>query len=341
MTKTKRAYFVLLSIFLSVQVWSFELALADIYQYSPDGESFTVKTITEDLYKSLRKTDREGVLSLSEIKGGGIPKSILDAAALSERKNLNYLLYGFLKVTESSYDFEVKLYDREAGEIQKVFYAKESLDNYGDLVETMSRRITGYLYKTLGVTRRKEAAEKERGVMDIESGLGWWIPFNPWAEVLMGLGSFHVSGNLTPLSPLFTWDIYGFTPGYGISLEYAPGMNREGYESSFFHTIRFGFPVTLSVLWHYRNRVNLQLAPELQVDVLVQDRLYGSVVNKTSAAFSLGISAGYEYLFTGSRFSAGFAVRFHTAFYKTPLFSAEPCFYGRYRFHPASKGGRR
>ena len=121
-------------------------------------------------------------------------------------------------------------------------------------------------------------------------------------------------------------------------MDYSLGMNREGFESYFFHTVRMGFPVTLSALWHYRNKIIFQLAPELQLDILIQDRLYGSVVFEESAAFSLSANLGYEYLFTDKRVSVGFAARFHTAFYENILFSIEPSFYCRYRFNPTGKG---
>ncbi len=321
-------------IFISIPIWSFDLSLADLYQYSPNGNAFAVKDITGDLFKTLRKTDKEGTLSLSRTKSRDIPKSILDTAALSESENSDFILYGFLKVTGNYYDFEVKLYDRVAGEIKTVFYSKNTTLGYRELVQTMSERIITYFYKTLGVTKQQVDDKKERGVIDIESGLGYWIPFDPWAESLMGLVSFHVSSSLTPVDSLFKWDIFTFTLGYGIGVDYSLGMNKEGFESYSLHSIRMGFPVSLSALWHYRNKIILQMAPELQLDILLQDRLYGSVVGEKSTVFSLSTSIGYEYFFTDKRLSLGFATRLHTAFYKDILFSIEPSFYCRYRFNP-------
>ena len=115
-------------------------------------------------------------------------------------------------------------------------------------------------------------------------------------------------------------------------------MNREGYESYFLHTSIVGLPVTLSVLWHYMNRIIVQMAPELQLDILVQDRLYGGVAVKKSSAFSLSTALGYEFLFRNYRISVGGAVRFHTVFYKPVLLTLEPLFFFRYRFNRIEKG---
>lgn len=325
-------------ILLSTSIWSFDLTLANLYQYSPNGNTFIEENITGDLFKSIRESDKEGILSLSRTGNPVIPKSILDAAILSESEKNDFILYGFLKVDRNFYDFEVKLYDHIVGEIKTVFYAKNSSSDYNNLVRTMSERIITYFYKTLGVTKRKEEAGKERGVIDIESGLGYWIPFDPWAETLMGLVSFHVSSSLTPVDPLFKWDIFTFALSYGIGLDYSLGMNKEGFESYSLHLLRMGFPVSLSAVWHYSNKIVFQIAPELQLDILVQDRLYGSMVNEKSTVFSLSTSIGYEYLFTDKRLSLGFAARFHTAFYKNILISIEPSFYCRYRFNPLNKG---
>lgn len=329
---TKKLLFLAVGVLLSIRVWSFDVTLANLYQYNPEGDSFKGRNITEDLFKSLKLTDEVGLLTISRIKDKSIPKSILDAAQLSETENRDYILYGFLKVTGNYYDFEVKLFDRKGGSIKTVFYAKNSISDYGDLITTMSNRIISYFYKSHGVKRRKSEAKKEYGVIDIETGMGYWFPFNPWGESLLGLVSFHVSSGLTPVDPLFTWDIFKFALEYGISLDYSPGMNRESFESYFLHSLRMGFPVTLSALWYYRNKIILQITPELQLDILLQDRLYGSMVGEKSAAFSLSGTLGYEYIFEGKRYSAGGEVRFHAAFYSSVLFTLEPALYVRYRF---------
>ena len=335
--KIKKLLISIIYISLTIYVWSFDLSLANLYQYSPNGNEFNEKNIAKDLFKSLREADIEGLLSLSRTKSKDIPKSILDTAGICESENSDFILYGFLKATGNYYDFEVKLYDREASEIKTVFYAKNTTLGYEELVQTMSERIVIYFYKTLGVTSRKVEEETERGVIDIEGGLGYWIPFYPWAESLMSLVSIHLSSSLTPTDSLFKWDIFTFALGYGFGLDYSLGMNKEGFESYSLHSIRMGFPVSLSAIWHYRNKLVLQIAPELQLDLLYQDRLYGSVVGEKSTVFSLSSSIGYEYLFIEKRFSLGFAARLHTAFYKNILLTVEPSFYCRYRFN-ATKG---
>ncbi|MCD6397838.1 MAG: hypothetical protein J7L71_09885 [Spirochaetaceae bacterium] len=324
--------------FLAFSIWSFDLTLANLYQYSPDGNDFTEKNIIKDLFTSLREADKEGALSLSRTKSKDIPKSILDTAGLCESESIDFILYGFLKVTGNYYDFEVKLYDRKACGIKTVFYAKNISSGYHELVQTMSDRIIEYFYKTLGVTKRKTEEVKEHGVIDLESGIGYWIPFDPWAESLIGIAAFHVSSSLTPVDSLFEWDIFTFTLGYGLGLDYSLGMNKESFEGYVLHSIGFGFPVSFSALWHYRNKIIFQIAPELQVDILTQDRLYGSIVTEKSASFSLSTSLGYEYLFTRQRLSLGFLTRFHTAFYNNIFFSIEPSFYCRYRFNSMEKG---
>lgn len=322
---------------LTLSLWSFDLSLANHYQYSPDGNEITERDITKDLFTGLREADAEGVLFLSLIKSKNFPKSILDAAAISESEGIDFLLYGFLKVEKNYYDLEVKLYDRDAARIKTVFYAKNSIDNYENLVQTISKRIIAYFYKTLGVTRQLDEKEIEYGVIDIKSGIGYWFPFNPWSESLIGMFSLHIDTSLTPVSSLFKWDIYTFALGYGLGFDYSLGMNKEGYESYYFHSMKFGFPVSLSALWHKRNKLFFQIAPEIQLDILVQDRLYGSLTDEKSAIFSLSTSIGYEYIFTDKRLSLGVETRLHTAFYKQTFFSAEPSFYLRYRCKPLNK----
>lgn len=335
--KIKNLLISILLFILTFSLWSFDLSLANLYEYSPSGNAFTEKNITEDLLRSLRVADKEGILSFSKTKSKDIPKSILDTAALSEFEDIDFIVYGFLKVEEDYYDLEIKLYDRDAGGIKTVFYSKNSIDNYEKLIQTMTDQIVTYFYKTLGVIRKKEELIKENGVIDLEFGLGCWFPFEPWAQSLMGLVSTRINTSITPVDTLFKWNIFSVTLGYGIGINYSLGMNKEGYESYFFHSIRFGFPVSLSAIWHKRNKIVFQIAPELQLDILEQNRLYGSLVEEKSTAFSLSASIGYEYIFTDNRLSLGVAASLHTAFYKKILLSAESYFYLRYRFKALNK----
>ncbi len=336
--RKRASVFILFCLFFSLNIWSFDLGIARIYQYSPEGAEFEERDITGDLFNKVRESDRNGVLDLVMIRKRFIPKSILDAAVVSETENIDFLLYGFLKVTGNYHDFEIKLYDRKAGEIKNIFYAKNNTSGYEELIQTIADRILFYFYKTLGTARRNGEAEKEYGVIDIEFGTGYWIPFKPWSDTLSGLVAVHTSFGLTPVNPLFRWDIFRFSLGYGIGLDYSLGMNRDGFESYTFHSGRVGFPVTLSVWWHRVNRVVLGIAPLLQVDFLLQDRLYWRQVSKISSAFSLSALLGYEYVFPESRSSLGISLRFNTAFYTNILFTADSSLYYRYTFSSIRKG---
>ncbi len=331
MSDSRHLLFLFAGLLIPVFLMALDVTLAEIYQYNPEGSLHTDGMVTVDLFKSLLSKNIGQPIHFSLTESADPPKSILEAAALSSEESRDILMYGFVKITDRYYDLEIKLYDSKAGKIQKVFYAKNSRDEYEILISTISDRIMEYFCKMTGIPQEKKEAAKEYGVLAGETGLGYWFSFEPWRHPLMGIGSLHASGSLTPVSPLFTGGIFSFSLSYGISLEYDPGINREGYESFLFHTLRFGLPVTLSARWYSRNRVILQVTPGLQLDILVQDRLYGNTVTEKSGAFSLSGALGYEYIFGGNNFSLGGMMRFHTAFYTDVLFILEPALYVRYR----------
>ncbi len=315
-----------------------DVTIAEIYQYNPEGTGNSDKTITGDLIESLLSKKIGCPVTFALADSHDPPKSILEAAALGAEESRDLILYGFVKITDRYYDLEIKLYDRKAGKIQKIFYAKESFDGYKNLIGSISNRILDYFCNIGGVSQRKKEAQKEYGITAAETRLGYWFPFDPWAYSLMGIGSFNVSVSLTPVSPLFSIGFLRFSLSYGISLGFAPGLNREGFESFFLHSVNTGIPVTLSVLWSNRNRVYLRITPEAQFDILVQDRLYGSTVTEKSGAFSLATAMGYEYIPPGKHFSYGCSVEFQTAFYKPVVFTMTPGLSVRYRFIERRKG---
>lgn len=324
-----------------MKLWGLEISLAPLYQYSPEGKDFLSTDITEELCSLLNEKNAGGGVSFLVIKSDKPPRSILEAASLCMEKGKDFLLYGFLKVTEMTYDLEVKLYDKDAGRLQKVFYSRNGTDGYESLAETMADRITAYLDKTFAPAGKDRKQELKKGIIDLEWGMGYWLPFDPWGIPLAGLGSFYMGGGVTPTEPLFTAGTFAFALRYGAALVYSAGMNRKGYESFFLHSLVFTFPVGLSVLWNLHNKLILQISPGLQADVLIQDRLYAERVVEKSAAFALSGLLGYGYLFPGRKVSLFSYLRFNTAFYDPPLFSLTPSVSIRYRFEGIYKKRRR
>ncbi len=312
-------------------VYALDLSLASLYQYSPTEGPLPTLTSTEDLYTAIRRADEYGVLSLKLSQSDMVPKSVLEAASVSEQEDALYLHYGYLKVTEHYYDFVIKLYDRDAQKVQKVFYAKNNLSEYRQLIDVMSERITAYFSQVLGMDRQIAEMEKELGVLALDTGLGYWFPLSPYAESLIGLFSFHSGLSLWPEDPLFKWDIFSFAVGYGGSLDYSLGINREGFEGYTLHSLRIGLPVSFSARWHIKNKVVVSLSPVLLVDLMWQDRKYAETLLKRSAAFSVSSALGYEYLYPNKDWAIGAALRAHVAFYKEASVILEPLFYCRFK----------
>lgn len=340
MNGLRKYLLILLRVLFSMNLWSLEISLAPLYQYSPEGKAFLSTDITEDLYRLLNNKNAGGGVSFQIIKSEKPPSSILEAASLCTERGKDFLLYGFLKVTEMTYDLEVKLYDKDAGRLQKVFYARNSTDGYKSLAETMAERITVYLDKTFATSGQNRKQEIINGTVDLECGMGYWIPFDPWGIPLAGLGSFYFGGGVTPVEPLFSAGSYAFALRYGAELVYSAGINREGYESFFLHSIGFTIPVGLSAFWNLHNKLIFQISPGLQADVLIQDRLYAERAVEKSAAPTLSVLLGYGYLFPGRRVSLFSSVRFNTVFYTPPLFSAVSSLSIRYRFEGIYKRRR-
>ncbi len=318
-------------LFFCVSVWGSEVLIASVYQYSPDGMEIRRKEITEDLYRTIRKSDERGLVELARLKSSEIPKSVLDAASVSGKAGCGYLLYGFLKISEVSLDLEIKLYDRESGKIARTFYSKTGVEDYGELVTTMSERIINYFYGVYGVERREREENTEHGVISVSSGAGYWIAAGPWADALAGIGAVYAGCTITPVRPLFTYDIYGFSLSYGMVFEYLPGMSREEYEPAFLHTVEAGFSAELEAVWYERNKVFLNVSVKTDISILVQERKYAGTNAERSVSPVVSFGAGYEYLLENSGYGIGFVLNLASVLYDPVLYRFSPSVYVRYR----------
>jgi hypothetical protein len=317
-----------------------EICIAPIVQFEAGSDLEAETNISKDLYRLIKISDESGALKIVLLnkKEVGIPKSILDASEICEFQSIKFLIYGYLKKTENYYDAELKIYDHQRHEIREVFYAKDTLTNYKDLLDLLSGKLVDYFYNTLGFAPPEEKKEKETGYMSLDFGVGYWTPFGVWLDSLAGLISTDLSVKLTPVNPLFKLYFCSFFLRYGLNLSYCLGMNRPGYESYFLHTIKLRTPIDICAEWKQHNIAFFSIAPMFQIDLLVQDRLYDEIYKEQSAVMGISIAFGYEYLFENNKFVLGLINRIDAAFYSDLFVSVHPTIYGMYRFKPFIKG---
>lgn len=126
-----------------------------------------------------------------------------------------------------------------------------------------------------------------------------------------------------PTMPLFH---FLKKPGFlamGMDTEYGLALNRPGFESFFFHVVKLRLPVEAFLELSGGHHVGLGLGPLLEIDTMLQSRLYGSTVTETTITPGVSFSILYNYAFSAS-VSLGISNILDVAFYAQPLVTYSP-----------------
>lgn len=301
-------------IVLSINCWAFDLKVANIYHIQNAEGAEELKNISGKLIKEMNVSDIQGALGIGKTKSDSMPKSILEVRTLCSDEDIDFLLYGYIKSDEYSHDMELKLYDHSSGKTQRVFYSKNNVDNYNDLILTMADRVIDYLYNDLGLVQEKVL--NNEGFITHEYGLGYWFPLNSYSESTLSLVMVHAGFSFYPKEQLFDFYNMGVTSGFGLTLDYSIGMNKKEYESFVLHGFKIGIPGYLRVLHSQRNIFIFNITPGINIETVAQDRLYGSLHTETTSAFLLSTGLSYEYLVGDKDYSFGIGVNNSYSFYE-------------------------
>jgi len=252
------------------------------------------------------------------------PRSFLEAMAICESRAYSYLIYGFVKRTDTSLYAELKLVDAESGKLAANFFSMDGADDYGRLIDDEANKIVGYFRNVVGVAKTAPKAEPRRNVLLVRPGIGYWSPVSgQWDRAIAGLVSAGSGIRLVPEYPSFAWQSKECYWSAGLDVEYALGMNEPDYEESFLHVVKARLPIELTIELSTRHSLMAGIAGLFEMDILSQSRRYADTVLEMTAAPGLSAMIGYRYA-VSKGFSVSLDVVLDAAFYDVSLWSISP-----------------
>ncbi len=273
-----------------------------------------------DLLEAMKQaiTGDELAVKPADMEGAQPPRSFLDAARLTENGGYAYLLYGYVKKTEYSYQAEVKLLERERKEVVSVFFAGDDRAHYERLMADLAGKITSYFYTEVGVKPAEKGPEPERNLLSIPASLGWWTPAQmDWGRSLVGLAAVHGGIRLIPVkaSRLYL--------AIGADLEYQIGKNQTAYENFVLHTLKVRLPIQGLFEMGKGQTFGLWLGPLFQMDLLAQAAHYADPYVGLTAVMGLSFGILYRSQITDT-LAVGLDNVFDVAVYTPALLTYSP-----------------
>jgi hypothetical protein len=299
----------LLLFLYGMNIQAIEIFLANINILSDNPEidlSAQEKNFTRLIMNYIDRYDFGGFIQIKPVYSLGyfekkVTKSLLDASELCELAKIDYLLYGRLIKTENYYDAELKIFDNHNKEVCKIFYCKEPLGDIETLAEDLSHKAATYFRTILGISDQIIKRKNDYHGMFLTHSLGYWLPLSEWSEVLVGIAYIDTGLCIVPYIPAPIDMKEAFKYRFGVSLSYSIGVNNAEYEGSFLQSLAVKVPFEIPFEFMTNNFFVIGLAPLMQIDFVIQNRLYEGTGVVIASGFGFSVPLSFEYWFGDSK----------------------------------------
>jgi hypothetical protein len=290
----------------------------------------------KDLEKILCGERRIEGLSVGSLSGSqAAPVSYLDAAAVCERTECGYLLYGLVERKANALRAELKLMDGEARSVAAFFYGADTPENYERLMDDIARKVSLFFQENYGMGSGGAEKTPARGIVLLSVDIGWPLPLGDYGKAMYGLAAARFGARFVPAYPGFRASNRGYW-ALGCDIGYSLYKSFPRYEDAIVHDVVFLLPIECDIDDEKGNTVFASLAAGIDLSTMVQARKYAAILTRLAAAPSTAAAFGYRYRFPDDKAMIGISGEINVAFYESPI--ASICISFEYAF--AAGNGR-
>jgi len=249
---TRRTVSILIFILSLSLAFTSEIKIAPLAVFDSNGNAAEFSSSpSRIIYTELEKHWFEGLLSFSYLdeKKYEIPVTIVDANKICISEKSDYLLYGFIKKNESSWQCEVKLYDANSKKNLKQFFASDSLEYPDRLMDVLCQNILYGLEEITGLTADTVIAKKNHPAeISIPISPFYWTPVDSeWGSRILGIAGVATGIEFYPEQPSFALKGKLLDFSLKLNLLWKIGINKEEGYPLILNTAAVSLPVLFHI----------------------------------------------------------------------------------------------
>lgn len=219
-------------------------------------------------------------------------QSIMDAQKVCTLARCDYLLYGYIKKSDTYWSTEIKLFNSYTKKHERIFFASDDAEHYTRFCETTARNIAEWFAAELRIVPQYKMPEKRRFALDLPFNAGYWTyADSAWANVILGTCNINIG---TEFSPGITLPIFfgkRFDVSFGLLLGYRLGVGNPDAYKSYLHDLSITVPAYLNCFLTEHHKLSLGLGLLYESDFLVLYKKYEEsslhIVNQFGTLMSL------------------------------------------------------
>ena len=221
-------------------------------------------------------------------------RSSYDALKLCKEKKIPYLIYGWVKKTEYTYECEIRIFDGEGRKNIFTVYAKDGKENYEKFIENVSGKILKKIHELFFILK-KEDINKET-IINVKTGIGYWAyTSGVWEKHLTGTMSLQNGFEVIPDNKVIYIKDRPLYFSIGLSIDYLFGVSKNGSLKSYVNTISYNVYTNTYLNLYDIHNIYANLGMVYCLDLLYYKDKYTTAKVNASGAFGLIIGAGYKY----------------------------------------------
>lgn len=294
MNKVKSLLLAIMIIFIRLE--GEQVYIAPLLSVDEGEESYETDTkLQDDICESIE--EQKEFLGVEIIKTGKKIKQVrssYDALKLCREEKIKYLIYGWIKKSEYTYEGELRIFDGEGRKNIFTVYEKDGVDNYEKFIKNISKKVLESLHEIFYIPKQEEAEKYSK--INVGPDIWYWTFMNKsWVKYMSGTIGIGGSFEIIPDDSVFFIKTYPVYFSVGLSLDYRLAVNRKEAVKSYLNNINAVGYTNMYINFYDIHRVYGKAGVLYALDILQYQDKYSDGKVSTSGAVGLIIGFGYKY----------------------------------------------
>lgn len=286
----------IITVLYTAAMYGEQLYIAPILSVDEGGEGYGIdERFQEDLYKSIEA--QKGELAMTAVTTPAKIKTVrssYDALKVCKEEKIAYLLYGWIKKGEHTYEGELRIFDGEGRKNIYTVYEKDGAEEYEAFIRNISGKVVGKLRELFYLS--DEAANKTHSRITMQLEAGYWTFINKdWLHYLSGTVSLGCGVEVIPSDGVIVTKKTNLYFSIGCAADYRLGISVKGAVKSSLHTMNIIGYTNMYLNFRNDHRIYGKAGVLYDFDILTYTDKYADKNIANSGAIGIVGGVGYKY----------------------------------------------
>ena len=277
-------------------VYGEQVYIAPILTVDEGGESYGIdERYRDDIYTSIE--EQKGALAMTAVKTPAQIKTVrssYDALKVCKEEKIAYLLYGWIRKSEQTYEGEIRIFDGEGRKNIYTVYEKGGAEDYEAFIQNISRKVVRKLEELFYLPA--EEKDETHSKINVQAEIGYWTFMNKdWLKYLTGTISVGGGLEVIPKDVVFSWKKINMYFSIGFAADYRLAVSGKEAIKSYLHSIDIAGYTNVYVNFHNEHTIYGKTGVFYDFDILSYSDKYADGKVSYSGAIGMVFGLGYKY----------------------------------------------